>query len=75
MTFSDRVEEVCREFNSVHAHVMSKDLTQYARDLAYVEERTINYVLGMLAIPLVRDSCGYITAFEITAGVHREVRS
>lgn len=74
MTFSDRIEEVCREFNSVHAHVRSKDLTQYARELAYMEERTINYVLGTLAIPLVRDSCGYITAFEIM-GAHREVRS
>lgn len=74
MTFSDRIEEVCREFNSVHANVRSKELTEFARELAYMEERTINYVLGTLAIPLVRDSCGYITAFEIM-GSHREVRS
>ena len=74
MTFSDRIEEVCREFNFAHAHVRHDEMTQYARDLAYMEERTINYVLGTLAIPLVRDTRGYITAFEIM-GVHREVRS
>ena len=74
MKFSDRIEEVCHEFNSVHAHVRSKELTEFARELAYMEERTINYVLGTLAIPLVRDKWGYITAFEIM-GAHREVRS
>ena len=74
MTFSDRIEEVCREFNSVHAHIRSKDLNVIYRDLYYMEERTINYVLGTLGIPLVRDKCGYITAFEIM-GAHREVRS
>jgi len=74
MVFSDRVEEVCREFNAVHASVRSKELTEFASELAYMEERTINYVLGTLAIPLVRDKCGYITGFEIM-GTIREVRS
>ena len=74
MVFSDRVEEVCREFNSIHAHKRAKQTPRNMIEVLEAQEQTINFCLGMLGIPVVRDSCGYITAFQIMGGF-KEVRS
>lgn len=74
MTFSDRIEEVCREFNRVRTAMSAKGLTREQSAYYQAETATINYCLGTLGIPCVRDDAGYITAFEIMGGFH-EVRS
>lgn len=74
MTFSDRIEEICREFNNVRAIMGAKGLTREQRARCRAELDTINYCLGTLGIPCVRDASGYITGFEIM-GTIREVHS
>ena len=72
MTFSDRIERICREHNEIRAlRYSSKDsLDRYALGR---EEQAINFCLGTLGISCVRKD-GYITAFEYIGGFH-EVRS
>ncbi len=74
MIFSDRIEEICKEYNNVRATMSSKGLTRVQSAYYQAETATINYCLGTLGIPCVRDSSGYITGFEIM-GTIREVRS
>ena len=74
MTFSDRIEEICREFNHVRVAVSAKGLTREQSAYYQAEIATINYCLGTLGIPCVRDTSGYITGFEIMGAIH-EVRS
>lgn len=74
MVFSERVELICREFNQTHAHRNMKGLKPREREMAVNTELTINFCLGTLGIPCVRDTSGYITGFEIMGYIH-EVRS
>lgn len=78
MTFSDRVEEICREYNETRCALLDKKRSKdrYApRDRSILEARleAINYCLGTLGIPVVRCE-GFISAFSIM-GYEREVRS
>lgn len=74
MTFSDRIEEICKEHNSVRTTMSAKGLTREQSAYCQAELATINYCLGTLGIPCVRDASGYITGFEIM-GTIREVHS
>lgn len=74
MVFSERVELICREYNQVHAHKHMKGLKARELETAVATELAINFCLGTLGIPCVRDTGGYITGFEIMGAIH-EVRS